>query len=121
MKLRFRHPPDSPRRLVLAPVEPARRLVLPRPSIPGPPVADDVIASLGHGLGSTPQVSHQPRLSPLFMMLRRARNDMIDASDPAEQIENADATDPTEPIERADPTEPIDSTEPREPMERSES
>jgi hypothetical protein len=45
---------------------------------------------------------------------------MIDASDAAEQIENADATDAIEPTERAEPTEPIDSTEPREPIDSSE-
>ncbi len=55
------------------------------------------------------------------MMLHRAQNDMIDASEPAEQIENAEATDPIEATERTDPTEPIESTEPREPSDNSES
>src|SRR5437764_15416777 len=55
------------------------------------------------------------------MMLRRAQNDMIDASDAAEQIENAEATDPIEPTDRTDPIEPIDSTEPFEPIDSSES
>jgi hypothetical protein len=54
------------------------------------------------------------------MTPRRARNDMIDASDAAEQIENADATDAIEPTETAEPIEPIDSTEPREPIDSSE-
>jgi hypothetical protein len=54
------------------------------------------------------------------MTPHRARNDMIDASDAAEPIENTDATDPTEPIESADPTEPIDNTEPREPIDSTE-
>jgi hypothetical protein len=54
------------------------------------------------------------------MTPRRARNDMIDASEAAEHIENTEATDPIEPIESADPTEPIDNTEPREPIDRSE-
>jgi hypothetical protein len=45
---------------------------------------------------------------------------MIDASDAAEDMENAEATDAIEPIESADPTEPIDSTEPREPIDSSE-
>src|ERR1700683_1004579 len=64
-----------------------------------------------------------------FITLRRARNDMIDASDPAEpidsaeaaeQIENAEAADPIDPIESTEPTEPIESTEPWEPIDRSE-
>lgn len=54
-------------------------------------------------------------------MLRVARKDMIEASDPVEQIENAEAIEPIEPIERTDPIEPIESTEPREPIDSSES
>jgi hypothetical protein len=55
---------------------------------------------------------------------------MIDATDPAAQIENADAaedmekaepTEPIEPIDRTEPIEPIDRTEPREPIDSSES
>jgi len=57
----------------------------------------------------------------LFMTLRRLRKDMIEVSDPAEEIEKAEAADPIDPIERTDPIEPIDSTEPREPIESSES
>ncbi|HWF73051.1 MAG TPA: hypothetical protein VG186_06890 [Solirubrobacteraceae bacterium] len=69
-------------------------------------------------------------LALLFITLRRLRKDMMQASDAAEQIENAEATDPIEatdraepiePTERAEPIEPIASTEPREPMHSSES
>src|SRR5439155_23289534 len=56
-----------------------------------------------------------PRMTP-----RRARNDMIDATEAVEQMEKADANDAIDPIESAEPTEPIDSTEPREPIESRE-
>jgi hypothetical protein len=55
------------------------------------------------------------------MTPRRARNDMIEPSDAAEQMENAEANDAIDPMESAEPTEPIDSTEPREPIESRES
>jgi hypothetical protein len=55
------------------------------------------------------------------MMDRRARKDMIDATDIAEQIENAEAADPIEPTDRIDPIEPIDNTEPFEAIDSSES
>jgi hypothetical protein len=58
--------------------------------------------------------------APRFMTPRRARNDMIDASDAAEHMESTEASELIEPIESADPTEPIDNTEPREPIDRSE-
>jgi hypothetical protein len=60
------------------------------------------------------------RYAPRFMTPCRTRDDMIDASDPAEHMENTEAKDPIEPIDSADPTEPIDNTEPREPIDRSE-
>jgi hypothetical protein len=43
------------------------------------------------------------QLRPLLMMDRRARKDMIDATDIAEQIENAEAADPIEPTDRIRP------------------
>jgi hypothetical protein len=46
---------------------------------------------------------------------------MIDATDIAQQIENAEAADPIEPTERIDPIEPIDNTEPFEAIDSSES
>jgi hypothetical protein len=54
------------------------------------------------------------------MTRRRARHDMIDRSETAENMLPKLANDPTENAESAEPTDPMDNTEPMHPMDSTE-